>query len=101
MGYHLVIETDTASGDPVDLYRADEAGGRLAPLCPSFSVAGDGPQVRVTLYVEGDDVGEVLRHGVEAALRAFESVGEPLTLRSAALYTEAEFDRVFFGDVVA
>lgn len=98
MGYHVIVETDTASGEPVDLYRGDEAGGRLAPLCPSFSV--DGPQVRVTLYVEGDDVGDVLRHGVEAALRAFESVGEPLILRSASLYTEAEFDRAFLGDVV-
>ena len=101
MGYHLVIETDTVSGEPVDPYRGDEAGGRLAPLCPSFSASTVGPQVRVTLYVEGDDVGDVLRHGVEAALRAFESVGEPLILRSASLYTEAEFDRVFLGDVVA
>ncbi|GAA4562810.1 hypothetical protein GCM10023176_05370 [Micromonospora coerulea] len=99
MGYHVVIETDTVSGEPVDIYRADEAGGRLAPLCPSFFQQG--PQVSVTLYVEGDDVGDVLRSGVEAALRAFESVGEPLTMRSVALYTEAEFDRVFLSDVVS
>ncbi|WP_200210372.1 hypothetical protein [Micromonospora coerulea] len=99
MGYHVVIETDTVSGEPVDIYRADEAGGRLAPLGPSFFQQG--PQVSVTLYVEGDDVGDVLRSGVESALRAFESVGEPLTMRSVALYTEAEFDRVFLSDVVS
>ncbi|MGC5021250.1 hypothetical protein [Micromonospora sp. DT47] len=101
MGYHLVIETDTASGEPVDDYRADEAGGRLAPLCPSFSASVHGPQVTVTLYVEGDDLGDVLRSGAEAALRAFESVGEPLTFRSVALYTEAEFDRVFLSEAVS
>ncbi|SCG69778.1 hypothetical protein [Micromonospora inositola] len=101
MGYHVVIETDTTSGEPVDDDRADQAGGRLAPLCPSFLASTHDPQVTVTLYVEGDDVGDVLRSGVEAALRAFESVGEPLTLRSASLYTEAEFERVFLSDAVS
>ncbi|MBM0230079.1 MULTISPECIES: hypothetical protein [Micromonospora] len=47
---------------------ADQAGGLLAPLSPSFPVALH-PGVTVTLYVEGGDVGDVMRSGVEAALR--------------------------------
>jgi hypothetical protein len=46
------------------------------------------------VYVENDDMGEAVAYGVASVLDTFRAVGEPLSLRSAAVYTEAEFDRV-------
>jgi hypothetical protein len=48
----------------------------------------------LTLYVERDDWAEAVAEGLEAGLLAWESVREPLTVRSVAVYTESEFDRV-------
>lgn len=94
MGYHLLIEADTASGEPADEEKLDQAGGRLALLGPAFGFSQDTSAVSAFVYVERTDMAQAVAYGYGSVFEAFEAVGEPLTLRSVAAYTEAEFDRV-------
>ena len=94
MGYHLMIETDTKSGKPAREAIIDAAGGRLALLSPAFSFHQTESYLLATVYVERDQLGEATKYGVSSVLEVFKDLGEPLSLRRVAAYTEAEFDRV-------
>lgn len=90
----MLIEADTASGEPADEEKLDMAGGRLAVLGPAFGFSKDTSAVSAFVYVERNDLAEAVAYGYESVFEGFEAVGEPLTLRWVAAYTEAEFDRV-------
>src|SRR5262245_7991306 len=90
---HMVF--DNATGDPVAPELLDRVGGMLATNQPSMTAATDGPEVTVTLAIEGvEAVDHVLDGALWRTLDAFEAVNVALVVRSATVYTEAEYERV-------